>query len=59
MVNELALQLGKPFTAAGVRQSLRRARKRFVNLLLQRVAGSLAFPTPAAIHEELRGVLTP
>ena len=54
MVGELAMQLGKPFTAAGVRQALRRARKRFVNLLLQRVAGSLEFPTPAAIHEELR-----
>ena len=54
MVEELALQLGKKLNAAWVRQTLRRARKRFVNLLLQRVAGSLEFPTPAAIHEELR-----
>lgn len=54
MVQELTQQLGKPLTAQGVRQSLSRARKRFVNLLLQQVAGSLEFPTPGAIQEELR-----
>ena len=46
--------IGKPLTAQGVRQTLARARKRFVNLLLQTVAGSLELPTPNAIHEELR-----
>ena len=54
MVKELAPQLGKPLTAQGVRQTLSRARKRFVNLLLQQVAGSLECPTPGAIQEELR-----
>jgi RNA polymerase sigma factor (sigma-70 family) len=54
MVASLKPQLGKPLTAAGVRQTLHRARKCFVNLLLQQVARSLEFPTPAAIQEELR-----
>ena len=53
MVKDLAPQLGKPLTAQGVRQTLRRARKRFVNLLLTEVAGSLEFPAPNAIREEL------
>ena len=54
MVAELSPQLGKPLTAAGVRQTLHRARKCFIELLLQQVAGSLEMPTPGAIQEELR-----
>jgi RNA polymerase sigma factor (sigma-70 family) len=54
MVGELSKQLGKPLTAQGIRQTLRRARKRYANLLLQQVAASLEFPAPGAIHEELQ-----
>lgn len=54
MVAELSPQLGKPLTAQGVRQTLRRARKRFVELLMEEVAGSLELPSPGAIHDELR-----
>ena len=54
MVVELAPQLGKALTTQGVRQTLHRARKQFTRLLLQQVAGSLEFPTPNAIQEELR-----
>jgi RNA polymerase sigma-70 factor (ECF subfamily) len=54
MVQELGPQLNKRLTAQGLRQTLSRARKRFSNLLLQQVAGSLDLPTPGAIHEELR-----
>ncbi len=53
-LGELSAQLGKPLTAQGVRQMLHRARKLFATFLLERVAGSLEFPTPDAIHEELR-----
>jgi RNA polymerase sigma factor (sigma-70 family) len=51
---ELGPQLGKALTAQGVRQTLRRARKQFVQCLMQLVAGSLEFPTPGAIQEELQ-----
>jgi RNA polymerase sigma-70 factor (ECF subfamily) len=54
MIDELSTQLGKRLTAPGIRQILRRARKRFATMLMQRVAGSLEFPTPSAIHEELQ-----
>ena len=54
MLDELSQQLGKPLTAQGVRQTLHRARKLFTRLLMQQIAGSLEFPSPQAIHEELR-----
>jgi DNA-directed RNA polymerase specialized sigma24 family protein len=54
MLEELSPQLGKPLTAQGVRQTLHRARKLFTRLLMQQIAGSLEFPSPEAIHEELR-----
>lgn len=54
MVAVLNPQIGKRLTPAGVRQTLHRARKCFVNLLLQLVAQSLEMPTPGAIQEELR-----
>ncbi|MCS7046566.1 MAG: hypothetical protein NZO58_09445, partial [Gemmataceae bacterium] len=51
---KLSRQLGRPVTAQAVRQTLSRARKLFIELLMQQVAGSLSCPSPAAIHEELR-----
>ena len=54
MVEHLGPQLGKQVSADGIRQTLRRARKRFVDLLLAEVAGSLEFPAPSAIQDELR-----
>ena len=54
MAPELSHQLGKPVTAQAVRQTLRRARKRYTDLLLKQVAASLEYPVPSAIHEELR-----
>jgi RNA polymerase sigma-70 factor (ECF subfamily) len=54
MVKDLEPQLGKRLTAPGVRQTLHRARKRFAELLLEQIAGTLELPTPDAIHEELR-----
>ena len=51
---ELSPQLGKPLTAQGVRQTLRRARQSFLTLLREHVALALEFPTAAAIDEELR-----
>jgi len=52
-LEELSAQLGKPLTAQSVRQTLHRARRLFATFMLERVAGSLEFPTPDAIHEEL------
>ena len=55
MAAELSPKLGKPLTAQGVRQSLHRARKRFVDLLIQQVAGSLhATDSHAALQAQLR-----
>src|SRR5262245_41024548 len=53
MAARLSAQLGRPFTAAGVRQALHRAREEFADLLLEQVAQSLAVPTPERIEEEL------
>lgn len=54
MVEGLSPQLGKRLTSDGIRQTLRRARKRYVDLLMAEVAGSLEFPAPSAIQDELR-----
>jgi RNA polymerase sigma-70 factor (ECF subfamily) len=53
MARQLGVQLGKPLTAAGVRQSLRRAREKFSDLLLDEVAQTLDRPTPDRLEEEL------
>jgi RNA polymerase sigma factor (sigma-70 family) len=53
MLAELEPQLGRPLSPEGVRQTLHRARKRYVHLLHVRVAGALELPTPDAIQEEL------
>jgi RNA polymerase sigma-70 factor (ECF subfamily) len=53
LAQELAAQLGRPFTAAGVRQTLHRARQKFAALLLDEVAHSLNEPTAAELEDEL------
>lgn len=49
----LSAQLGKPLTAEGVHQTLRRARKQFALLPAEEVGRSLDRPTPDAVREEL------
>ncbi len=53
MAEQVGKQLGKPVTAAGVRQTLHRARERFADLLLAAVADSLEHPTADRLEEEL------
>jgi RNA polymerase sigma-70 factor (ECF subfamily) len=53
MAQQLSRRLGRPFTAVGVRQTLRRARERFADLLLDEVAQSLEAPTVEQLAEEL------
>jgi RNA polymerase sigma-70 factor (ECF subfamily) len=54
MARRLRERTGKAWTADGVRQTLRRARERFADLLLDDVARSLERPTAAAVEQELR-----
>ncbi len=53
MAERLSEQLGKPLTAGGVRQTLRRARERFAEFLLDEVKHSLQQPTASELEEEL------
>jgi RNA polymerase sigma-70 factor (ECF subfamily) len=53
MAEQLTAQLGRPFTAAGVRQILHRARERFATLLLDEVTHSLGNPLAEELEEEL------
>jgi RNA polymerase sigma-70 factor (ECF subfamily) len=53
MAERLAARLGKPLTAAGVRQTLRRARDKFADLLLDEVAQTLRQPTADQLGQEL------
>jgi RNA polymerase sigma factor (sigma-70 family) len=53
MAEELAAQLGRPFTPAGVRQALHRAREKFADLLLEEVTHSLEDPTAEHLEQEL------
>ena len=53
MARHLTAYLGKPFTAACVRQVLHRAREKFADLLLDEVAHSLEKPTPERLAQEL------
>ncbi|MBL8795084.1 MAG: sigma-70 family RNA polymerase sigma factor [Planctomycetia bacterium] len=50
---QLSVKLGKPLTAAGVRQTLHRARERFSEIVLDEVVHSLDNPTPRQLEEEL------
>jgi RNA polymerase sigma factor (sigma-70 family) len=53
MAEQLAVQLGRPLTAAGVRQILHRAREKFAEFLLDEVSHSLENPTTEQLHQEL------
>ena len=53
IAEQLSAPLGKPLTAAGIRQTLHRARERFADLLVEEVAETLAEPTPGQIEQEL------
>jgi len=53
MAEQLAAQLGRPFTAAGVRQALHRAREKFADRLLNEVSHSLHNPTAEHLEQEL------
>jgi hypothetical protein len=53
MADALSRQLGKPLTAAGVRQTLHRAREKFADFLLDEVTHSLREPTSDQLEEEL------
>jgi len=53
LAERLSAQLGKPLTAAGVRQTLHRARERFSDLLFAQVLESLDSPTAEHLEQEL------
>jgi RNA polymerase sigma-70 factor (ECF subfamily) len=53
LAEQLSPKLGKPLTAAGVRQTLHRAREKFVDLVIQHVAHSLVNPTADDLEQEL------
>lgn len=53
MAELLSLKMAKPLTAAGVRQTLHRAREKFAELLVDEVAQTLADPTLADLEQEL------
>jgi DNA-directed RNA polymerase specialized sigma24 family protein len=53
MAEHFTRNLGRPFTPAGVRQILHRARMKFASLLLDEVTQSLENPTTERIEQEL------
>jgi DNA-directed RNA polymerase specialized sigma24 family protein len=53
LAQQLTAQLGHPFTAAGIRQALHRAREKFADLLLDEVTHSLENPTAEQFVQEL------
>jgi len=53
LAEQLAAQLDRPFTAAGIRQILHRAREKFATLLVDEVVHSLENPTAEQLEEEL------
>jgi len=54
MAEHLSKQLGKRYTADGVRKTLQRAREKFAELLLDDVLHSLDSPTLEQLEQELR-----
>jgi RNA polymerase sigma-70 factor (ECF subfamily) len=54
MAERLGAQIGRPLTAGGVRQTLRRAREMYGDLLLEEVAGSLTSADVEQVEDELR-----
>ena len=53
LAEQFAAQLGRPFTASGIRQILHRAREKFAGLLLDEVIHSLENPDSEQLEEEL------
>jgi RNA polymerase sigma-70 factor (ECF subfamily) len=53
LAERLSVQLGRPLTAVGVRQTLHRARDKFADLLLYEVRQSLEEPTRERLEQEL------
>jgi RNA polymerase sigma-70 factor (ECF subfamily) len=53
MAEQLGAQLGKPLTADAFRQTLHRAREKFVDLLFDEVLQALEEPTAEALEQEL------
>lgn len=53
IAEELSARLSRPFTAAGVRQMLHRAREKFAALLLEEVSHSVESPTVEQLEPEL------
>ena len=53
MAAQLSQACGKPLTAAGVRQTLHRARERFADFLLEEIAQAAADPTDESLGGEL------
>jgi RNA polymerase sigma factor (sigma-70 family) len=53
MAVQLSERLGKPVNAGWVRQTLLRAREKFIALIVEEVARSLGRPTPEQLDEEL------
>jgi hypothetical protein len=54
LAEELGGRLGRPFTAAGARKLLQRARRHFLHCLLDEVTHSLTDRSPAGLERELR-----
>ena len=53
MADRLSERLGRPVNAGWVRQTLLRAREKYVSLILEEVERSLGHPTPEQLDEEL------
>lgn len=53
LAEELSAQFNKPFTSAGIRQTLHRAREKFAEILVDEVAQTLLNPTVADLEQEL------
>jgi RNA polymerase sigma-70 factor (ECF subfamily) len=53
MAERLGVKLGRKVTAAGVRQTLHRAREKFADLVIDEVVHSLENPTVEQLEEEL------
>jgi RNA polymerase sigma-70 factor (ECF subfamily) len=53
LAEALQAQLGKPVSAAGLRQLVHRAREKFAELLVREVASSLQTSDPEALEQEL------
>ncbi len=53
IAKQLSSQLGRPLTAASIRQTLHRAREKFADFLLNEVAHSLENPTPERLEQEM------